>query len=78
MIWAFASVVRHARTPAAVLWLTGWLMMLVHSIAALFTHVPGLWGGLTFILYSSALVWAGMLFTYASIPYRNKSLRWSR
>jgi diguanylate cyclase (GGDEF)-like protein len=73
MIWAFASVARHTRTNVARLWLTGWLMILVNSIAALFTRIPGIWGGLAFIVFPLSMVWAGLLFTYASIPYRDKS-----
>ena len=77
LILAFASVARHTRTKAAGLWLVGWLMILVYSIAALFTGIPGIWGGLAFIVFSVSLVWAGLLFTYASIPYRDKSSsRW--
>jgi diguanylate cyclase (GGDEF)-like protein len=77
LIWAFASVARHTRTHVAGLWLTGWLMILVHSTAALFTRIPGIWGGLAFIVFSVSMVWAGLLFTYASIPYRDKSSsRW--
>jgi hypothetical protein len=52
-------------------------MILVHSTAALFTLIPGIWGGLAFIVFSVSMVWAGLLFTYASIPYRDKSSsRW--
>ncbi len=77
LIWAFASVARNTRTREARLWLTGWLMILVHSTAALLTRIPGTWGGVASIVFSVSLVWAGLLFTYASIPYRDKSSsRW--
>ncbi|MGA3012088.1 MAG: GGDEF domain-containing protein [Terracidiphilus sp.] len=77
MIWAFASVTRHTRSNVAKIWLTGWLMILVYSIAALFTQIPGIWGGLAHIVFAVSLVWAGLLFTYASIPYRDtSSSRW--
>jgi diguanylate cyclase (GGDEF)-like protein len=65
------------QSSAARVWLVGWLMILVHSVAAMFTRIPGIWGGLTFILWSVTLIWAGLLFTYASTPHRNKSSsRW--
>ena len=77
LICAFASVARHTQKPVAGLWLMGWLMILVHTTAALFTRVPGIWGGLASLLFPISLIWAGLLFTYASIPYRNKSSsRW--
>ncbi|MFY9853645.1 MAG: GGDEF domain-containing protein [Terracidiphilus sp.] len=68
---------RQTRTRVAGLWLTGWLMILVHTTAALFTRAPGIWGGLAFIVFWISLIWAGLLFTYASIPYCDKSSsRW--
>jgi diguanylate cyclase (GGDEF)-like protein len=52
------------------LWLVGWLMILLHFIAGLFTSLPDIWGELAFVLLSASLVWAGTLFMHASIPYR--------
>lgn len=54
----------------------GWVMILVHSIAALFTQLYGIRGGLVYIVFSVALVWAGLLFSYASMPRRHRSSFW--
>jgi len=69
LICAFASVARHSHTPASGLWLTGWLMILLHFAAGLFTSAPGIWGNLAFVLLSASLAWAGVLFMHASIPH---------
>ncbi|MFY9853646.1 MAG: hypothetical protein WAK26_07195, partial [Terracidiphilus sp.] len=77
VICAFASVARHNQTPTSRLWLIGWLMILFHFVAGLFTLPPGIWGKLSFVLLSASLVWAGVLFMHASIPYReDASSRW--
>lgn len=77
VICAFASVARHNQTPISKLWLTGWLMILLHFVAGLFTPIPGIWGNLAFVLLSASLAWAGVLFMYASIPFReDASSRW--
>lgn len=57
--------------------MAGWAMILVHSIAALFTQLRGVRGGLIYIVYSVALVWAGLLFSHAAMPQRGRpSSRW--
>jgi diguanylate cyclase (GGDEF)-like protein len=71
MIWAFGSVPRDKQKYVSGIWMVGWAMILVHSIAALFTQLHGIWGGLTYIVYSVALAWAGLLFSHASIPHRD-------
>ncbi len=77
LICAFVSIARGSRTPVSGLWLTGWLMILIHSASRIFTDAPGIWGKLDFILLSSSLTWAGVMFMYASIPYReDRSSRW--
>jgi diguanylate cyclase (GGDEF)-like protein len=59
------------------LWLTGWLMILLHFASSFFTFLPEIWGKLAFIFLSASLVWAGTLFMHASIPYReDASSRW--
>jgi len=50
----------------------GWVMILFHSTAALFTQIHGSWDGLVNIVFSVALVWAGLLFTYASMPTKDR------
>jgi len=77
LICAFASVERHSHTPVSGLWLTGWLMILLHFAAGLFISAPGIWGNLVLVLFSASLAWAGVLFMHASIPHRNDvSSRW--
>lgn len=74
---AFASVVRRNRTPVSGLWLTGWVMIAIHFAGAIFADVPGLWGNMAGILALISLVWAGVLFMWASVPYREQtSSRW--
>jgi diguanylate cyclase (GGDEF)-like protein len=67
---AFASVARHSHTPASKLWLTGWVMILLHFTAFMFLPAPGIWGTLALILGLASLSWAGVLFMTASVPYR--------
>lgn len=77
LICAFASVARHSQTRVSGLWLTGWLMILLHFVAALFQNSPGIWGKLSTIVLSAFLAGAGILYTHASIPYRgDSSARW--
>ena len=77
VICAFASVARRNQTPMSKLWLTGWLMILLHFASSFFTFLPEIWGKLAFIFLSASLVWAGTLFMHASIPYReDASSRW--
>jgi len=74
---AFASVARLNKSPVSALWLTGWLMVLLHFAAALFSDTKGIGGGLALIIRSASLIWAALMFTYASLPYRsNSSSRW--
>ena len=74
---AFASVSRRNPTPVSGIWLVGWLMIVLHFAAFLFLGFPGIWGTLAAIIGLSGLVWAGLLFMWASVPYRvQKSSRW--
>jgi diguanylate cyclase len=74
---AFASVVRRNRTPVSGLWLTGWIMIVVHFFAFMFQGAPGGWGTFAIIVGLVSLVWAGVLFMWASVPYREQvSSRW--
>jgi diguanylate cyclase len=74
---AFASVVRRNRTPVSGLWLTGWIMIAVHFGAFMFLTLPGAWGSGAAIVGLVSLVWAGVLFMWAAVPYREQtSSRW--
>ena len=74
---AFASVARRNPTAVSGVWLTGWLMIVVHFASFLFLGFAGIWGTLAAAIGLSALVWAGFLFMWAAVPYRNQnSSRW--
>jgi diguanylate cyclase len=67
---AFASVARRNQTHSSRIWLIGWLMIATHFIAALFENATGAWAILNMIVLLGALTWAGLLFMWASVPYR--------
>jgi diguanylate cyclase (GGDEF)-like protein len=69
---AFASVARRNQTPASKIWLIGWVMISVHFAAFLFLNAPGNWQILAVIVGLSALTWTGLLFMWASVPYRQE------
>jgi diguanylate cyclase len=74
---AFASVARRSPTPVSGIWLTGWIMIVVHFAAFLFLTLPGNQGIVAGIVGLTALIWAGLLFMWASVPYRKEeSSRW--
>ena len=70
---AFASVARRNQTLVSRIWLTGWLMIALHFAAFLFLNAPGVWGYLSIVVGLSALTWTGLLFMWASVPYRQES-----
>lgn len=77
LLCAFASLERHSPTPSSRLWLSGWLLVLLHYIAAIYQNLPGIWGPLAFITQSALFAGAGFLFIYAAIPDRRQtSCRW--
>jgi diguanylate cyclase len=77
LTWAFGSVARRGQTPVSRLWLTGWMMIVLHFAALTLDNIPGLIGSLASVLSLNALAWAGVLFMWACVPYRNRaSSRW--
>lgn len=70
---AFASVARRNQTHASKIWLTGWLMIVLHFTAALFLNLAGAWGMLATAVVLGSLTWAGLLFMWASVPHRNQT-----
>jgi len=69
---AFASVARRNQSDNSQVWLVGWLMIALHFGASLFQGLqgaPGEWAQLISIV---ALGWTGILFMWASVPYRRK------
>jgi diguanylate cyclase (GGDEF)-like protein len=69
---AFFSVARLRRTSSSGVWLIGWLMIVLHFAAFMFLQAPGNYGTAAAILGSTALAWAGILFMWASVPYRSR------
>jgi diguanylate cyclase (GGDEF)-like protein len=74
---AFASVARRNHTRVSSIWLTGWVLIVVHFTALVFLPTPGFWGGAAELIAILSLAWAGVLFMWASVPYREEtSSRW--
>lgn len=69
---AFATVARRGQTPASGLWLIGWIMIVVHFTAFLFSQLSGAPGKIAAFLGLAALAWAGVLFMLAALPYRHE------
>jgi diguanylate cyclase len=73
---AFASVARRGFTAVSGLWLTGWLLIELHFLASIFMRDGRIGSYATFVSLAS-LVWAGVIFMWACVPYRNEfSSRW--
>lgn len=74
---AFASVARRGQTSTSRHWLTGWVLIAVHFAAFIFLPAPGFWGVLAADLGMASLAAAGILFMWASVPYRiERSSQW--
>ena len=69
---AFASVARRGQTTASRHWLTGWVLIAFHFAANIFTTAPGIWGVIATDVDLISLVSAGVLFMWASVPYRTE------
>jgi diguanylate cyclase (GGDEF)-like protein len=70
---AFASVARRGQTTASRHWLSGWVLIAVHFAALIFSPLPGFWGMVASDISMIALISAGVLFMWASVPYRAES-----
>ena len=74
---AFSAVARRGRSPVSGLWLTAWGMIALHFAAFMFAPAPGLTGTIAGLIGLASLTWAGVLFMWASVPYRSQnSSRW--
>jgi diguanylate cyclase (GGDEF)-like protein len=71
LAWAFASVARRGYTTVSANWLTGWLLIVFHFFAFMCAPLPATLGSIFTFLGVLTLVWAGLLFARASVPYRN-------
>lgn len=67
---AFASVARQGQTPTSRHWLMGWVLIAVHFAAFIFEPTVGFWGTLAGDIGFASLTAAGVLFMWASVPYR--------
>jgi diguanylate cyclase (GGDEF)-like protein len=65
-------VARRGFTAVSGLWLLGWLLIELHFTAFLFDTEPGRLGVLATFVGLVALVWAGIVFMWACVPYRNR------
>jgi diguanylate cyclase (GGDEF)-like protein len=74
---AFFSVARRRPTSFSEVWLVGWVMIVLHFASFMFLSAPGAFGIAAGILGTSSLAWAGILFMWASVPFRiHTSSRW--
>jgi diguanylate cyclase (GGDEF)-like protein len=74
---AFASVARRGQTSTSRHWLTGWVLIAVHFAAFIFLPSPGVFGVLAADIGFASLAAAGVLFMWASVPYRiERSSQW--
>jgi diguanylate cyclase (GGDEF)-like protein len=74
---AFASVARQGQTPTSRHWLMGWVLIAVHFAAFIFQPASGFWGTLSADIGVASLAAAGVIFMWASVPYRvERSSQW--
>ncbi len=74
---AFVSVAKRAQSSESSVWLIGWLMIVLHFFAQIFQNLNGPVGNGAAFASVCALAWGGLLFTWAAVPYRNRSSsRW--
>ena len=65
---AFYSISRRNRTPQQILWLTGWIMIVVHFLASMFANLDGPAGLAGQTLGLNTLIAAGVFFMWATVP----------
>jgi diguanylate cyclase (GGDEF)-like protein len=77
LLCAFASTARRHYSPAARIWLIGWLLIAMHFVAFLLLPLQGFLGMLGSTVSLVAIVSAGELFKTSIIPFRKEnSSRW--
>lgn len=77
LTFAFASAARRSQTSDSGVWLIGWFMIVLHFTAYMYDQLAGAAGAAATFVAMCALAWAGLLFTWAAVPYRNRaSSRW--
>jgi diguanylate cyclase len=73
LAWAFASVARKSPTRVSTHWLTAWLLIVLHFSAFMLSPLPPPFGSDATFVGVLALIWAGILFMRASVPYRREN-----
>ena len=74
---AFASVARRGPTSTSRHWLMGWVLIAVHFAAFIIQPASAFWGSLIGDIGYASLIGAGVLFMWASVPYRiERSSQW--
>jgi len=77
LVCAFASVERQGQSKVSTLWLTGWVLIALHFASGIYASIPGLRGSVASFLSLASLACAGVLFSFASVPYRHqRSAKW--
>jgi diguanylate cyclase (GGDEF)-like protein len=69
---AFASVAHRGRSAVSNLWLTGWLLIDLHFAAFFFQLQNTFLENLLNLVGYAALVWAGLIFMWSCVPYREQ------
>ena len=69
----YGSFARYEQTSSSVVWLIGWLTIVLHFAAFIFLPSQGVLGAAAMVIGTSALIWAGLLFMWAAAPYRGRS-----
>lgn len=73
LAWAFASVARRSYAPVSAHWMTGWVLIVFHFLALMFSAGSGMGSQVATTVAVLALVLAGLFFTRASVPYKSES-----
>jgi diguanylate cyclase len=73
LAWAFASVARKSPTRVSTHWLTAWLLIVLHFSAFMLSPLPAPFGTDATFAGIVTLIWAGILFMRASVPYRREN-----
>jgi diguanylate cyclase len=73
LAWAFASVARKSPTRVSTHWLTAWLLIVLHFLAFMLSPLTPPIGPLATFFGVVALIWAGIFFMRASVPYRRQN-----
>lgn len=74
---AFASVARRSQAKFTVVWVSGWLTIVLHFAAFLLLPATGRFQTFVTLIGLASLTWAGVLFMWAAVPYRVQASSWA-